>query len=426
MNNSISFVIPAFQAEGTIADAMRSVLVQQDARIELIVVDDGSTDATFARAAGLADGRTTLVRRTNRGVAASRNLGLLMARHEFVCFLDADDVLDARFAARTMTAIGECDAITTAYRDTNEELVPANDAWYPSREELRLERLRSANPLAIGATVFRTQSLHLVTRHFGEAFPSQDLVEDWELLLRFTNTGARWADPIEEPLMHCRLGPTSRSSQSRAVWLDGLALFERWVPCAQRSGIRRRWTLAQLARALANEQRELASEMMQSLGTLSEEDAPSLIGSLRMWAVRQRTRTGAPVSPTLIQRVAGSFPKKLNEKICSEVLAPSWAELALSWARARGPADRLVIYGYGANGRQACRALIAAGFTCRIVDDQPGFDHPRALSSADLRPTDAVLVTPDRRESILTRLGALGINQVCTVDSLAGGMSAAA
>lgn len=404
MNNSISFVIPAFQAEGTIADAMRSVLVQQDARIELIVVDDGSTDATFARAAGLADGRTTLVRRTNRGVAASRNLGLLMARHEFVCFLDADDIVLPSFARSTLDAIDLNDAVSTAYRDTDAMLQPSAYVWRPDLIDLQLNRLRLQNPLAIGATVFRTDMLREVARHFGEAFPAHSHVEDWELLLSFTSLGAKWATPIPEPLMYCRLLPASRSAQSLSVWTDGLTLIDRWVPSSERASARRNWTISHLTRALADQQQAAVEHLLPTIGTPTIEDLPIIAGALRAW---QRRHTAAShnrlSSPELIARLA-PLGAALAGTVAADVALPTWEELMPLAVRGMQKHQRLVVYGFGRNGREAVRALNGLAVNYAIIDDDPAFRHPLAISPSDLTAADIVLITPDAEADIIERL----------------------
>ena len=86
-------VMPAYQAAGTIAIALRSVLAQTEQRFELIVVDDGSPDdrATVAEAAASGDPRVRIIRQRNSGPASARNLGIASGKAPFVAFLDADD-----------------------------------------------------------------------------------------------------------------------------------------------------------------------------------------------------------------------------------------------------------------------------------------------------------------------------------------------
>ncbi len=95
----VSVVMPAYNAARTIGDSITSVLGQTYRELELIVVDDGSTDDTRAMVDGLAmiDPRIRLVLMTaNAGVAAARNAGLDAARGSHVAFLDSDDRWHAR------------------------------------------------------------------------------------------------------------------------------------------------------------------------------------------------------------------------------------------------------------------------------------------------------------------------------------------
>ena len=88
----ISVVISVYNGEAYLAEAIRSVLGQTGVELELIVVDDGSTDSTPAVARAFSDPRMTVLRQENRGVAAARNAGIERSRGEFIAFLDADDV----------------------------------------------------------------------------------------------------------------------------------------------------------------------------------------------------------------------------------------------------------------------------------------------------------------------------------------------
>jgi glycosyltransferase involved in cell wall biosynthesis len=83
-------VIPAFNAQHTLERAVRSALGQTLLPDQILVIDDGSTDAT-AEIAGALGPRVQCLRQSNSGVAAARNRGIANARAEFVAFLDADD-----------------------------------------------------------------------------------------------------------------------------------------------------------------------------------------------------------------------------------------------------------------------------------------------------------------------------------------------
>jgi glycosyltransferase involved in cell wall biosynthesis len=85
----LSVIIPVFNGEAYLADAVASVRSQGDSDLEIIVVDDGSTDGTARIARGLDVRR---IFQDNQGAAAARNRGLEAARADIVAFLDADDL----------------------------------------------------------------------------------------------------------------------------------------------------------------------------------------------------------------------------------------------------------------------------------------------------------------------------------------------
>lgn len=88
---TVSVVIPAHNAQTYVADAVRSALQQTCPPIEVVVIDDGSTDETAAMVASIDDPRVHLIRTENRGVAAARNLGWRRSTGVLIAFLDADD-----------------------------------------------------------------------------------------------------------------------------------------------------------------------------------------------------------------------------------------------------------------------------------------------------------------------------------------------
>jgi len=91
----VSVIIPAFNQQARLQQCLNSVLAQPVADIEVLVVDDGSTDATsaIARAVARQDGRVRLLQQANAGAGAARNYGLRHASGRYVHFVDADDWL---------------------------------------------------------------------------------------------------------------------------------------------------------------------------------------------------------------------------------------------------------------------------------------------------------------------------------------------
>jgi GT2 family glycosyltransferase len=97
----VSVVTPAYNAGPFLGDCVSSVLAQTVTDLEMLVIDDGSTDETaaIADACRTRDARVRVFHQENRGVSAARNVGLAHARGEFIAFVDADDVWAPTFLA---------------------------------------------------------------------------------------------------------------------------------------------------------------------------------------------------------------------------------------------------------------------------------------------------------------------------------------
>ncbi|HTR77150.1 MAG TPA: glycosyltransferase [Gemmatimonadaceae bacterium] len=102
----VSVVIPTHNRAGIVGRAIASALAQTYPTVEVVVVDDGSTDATEALV-GAIPGRTTYLYQANAGVAAARNAGIASSRGEFIAFLDSDDTWHAWKVEAQVAALRE-------------------------------------------------------------------------------------------------------------------------------------------------------------------------------------------------------------------------------------------------------------------------------------------------------------------------------
>jgi glycosyltransferase involved in cell wall biosynthesis len=91
----LSVIVPAFNVEDYLAESVESILAQSYRDLEIVVVDDGSTDGTAAVARDYADrlANVRVVTTANRGLGAARNLGIQHARGELIAFVDSDDTV---------------------------------------------------------------------------------------------------------------------------------------------------------------------------------------------------------------------------------------------------------------------------------------------------------------------------------------------
>jgi glycosyltransferase involved in cell wall biosynthesis len=89
----VSVIIPAFNAEKYIYQCVMSVLCQTYTNIEVIVVNDGSNDATWEILNQIIDTRLVLINQENNGCSSAKNSGLRMSKGDFIQYLDSDDML---------------------------------------------------------------------------------------------------------------------------------------------------------------------------------------------------------------------------------------------------------------------------------------------------------------------------------------------
>lgn len=104
----VSLVIPAYNAEDSIGDLLDCLIVQTYGDIEILVINDGSTDGTseIVRSYLERDGRIKLFDLNNGGVSRARNIGISKAVGRYLLFADADDVLEENYVATLITAMG--------------------------------------------------------------------------------------------------------------------------------------------------------------------------------------------------------------------------------------------------------------------------------------------------------------------------------
>lgn len=109
----ISLIIPIFNAEKTLQRCLDSVRQQTYSNLEVILIDDGSTDGSrnICMSYTKRDSRLRYLYQPNAGVSAARNLGLDAATGTYVAFLDSDDWLSPDYLARLHTAMSDCDLV---------------------------------------------------------------------------------------------------------------------------------------------------------------------------------------------------------------------------------------------------------------------------------------------------------------------------
>lgn len=123
----LSVIVPVYNGEKYIKDCLESIINQTYRDLQIIVVNDGSTDNTEAIVGEIAnkDSRVQLINKENGGVSSARNLGLEYAKNEFLTFVDSDDTLDTDMYETLMKYTGnnEYDIVHCGYKRINHETV---------------------------------------------------------------------------------------------------------------------------------------------------------------------------------------------------------------------------------------------------------------------------------------------------------------
>lgn len=224
MNPRVSVVMAAYQAEATVGAALESVLWQSYPNFELIVVDDGSTDAT-AEIVAAHRGPLRLLQQEHAGVSAARNHGISEAKGELLSLCDADDFLFER----------HLEALVELYDRGQADIVTANSYWLlPGGIDRRKVRYRGRFPAAgeqrraileqnfLSVLSVFPRSLADDVGPFGT---ERARAEDWDFWMRAIFAGYRVAVQ-REPLALYRWGETGLSADWSAMDEDIERMFE--------------------------------------------------------------------------------------------------------------------------------------------------------------------------------------------------------
>jgi glycosyltransferase involved in cell wall biosynthesis len=189
MTPRVTVLMPVFNAESTVHAAVRGILDQTFQDLELLVVDDGSTDGTAGILARFDDARVLVVRQDNRGVSAALDAGMQRARGAYIARQDADDVSDPRRLERQVAAL-DSDAglglIGCNYRivdETGRELAVTDVFCHP--EDVKAALVVS-NQFGHGTVMFRRDLAERVGGYRALAGHERSFVEDLDLWQRIS------------------------------------------------------------------------------------------------------------------------------------------------------------------------------------------------------------------------------------------------
>ena len=236
VEEGLTIVIPAYNAARHVRQGVEAALSNGGAR-EVIVVDDGSTDDTAAIVDGLvpsSDTRLSVLRQSNAGPAAARNVGLRRARTRYVGFVDSDDVVLPGWAEAVTRCLdtGAAIAVTDAQVIDPTGTVLAryyDECSFPAvRQD---EAILKANFVLSTAAVVRARAIEA-----GGFDERRELigVEDWALWLKMILAGGRVS--LTPDVLSCyRRGHQSVSSDVRRMKRAEALLLSEIRPLASRS-----------------------------------------------------------------------------------------------------------------------------------------------------------------------------------------------
>jgi len=179
----VSVIIPCFNAEPFLAETLESVCDQTYPQLEILVVDDGSTDrtATIAEEFARRDARVRLLQKPNGGLSSARNFGIDHAGGQYLAFVDGDDL------------------------------------WHPSKIEKHVAHLEGDE--AIGVSYSATQFINTAGRKLHRRFPKMHNLTDYDLFCRNPVTTGSTAVFRREVFAHHRFDETLFGYEDVDCWL---------------------------------------------------------------------------------------------------------------------------------------------------------------------------------------------------------------
>ena len=196
----VSVILPVFNAETTIARAVDSILQQTGVDLEVIVVDDGSTDKTVHALDNQDDGRLKILRSDHGGVVAASNAGLEIAQADIIARMDADDFAYPQKLDKQITELRQqsLDVIGCHVRILNADNT-ATESLQRYERWINEETVTQQQILALRFVEFPLVNPTILARrqYFEIGFADNDFPEDYDLMLTAAARGMRFGKVSE-------------------------------------------------------------------------------------------------------------------------------------------------------------------------------------------------------------------------------------
>jgi teichuronic acid biosynthesis glycosyltransferase TuaG len=229
----VSVVMPAFNTERYIAQAIRSVLGQTYPHWELIIVDDGSTDNTAGVVRTFKDPRIRYLFQSNAGQSAARNVAVRASNGPLLAFLDSDDLWMSNKLELQMKALIETKAdliYSNGFVFNEDEVMDVSTPFSDQKHAVTtpgwemFQYLFNTNRIAILSVLLRKPAFERALG-FDEEFPSA--MEDYDLWLRLAKNGALFHG-MSEPLARYRIRAQGSSRRKTNMLRGELAVMEKY------------------------------------------------------------------------------------------------------------------------------------------------------------------------------------------------------
>ncbi|MFE7063735.1 glycosyltransferase family 2 protein [Sutcliffiella sp. NPDC057660] len=204
----ISIIMPAYNCERYIEEAIKSVIEQTYQFWELIVIDDGSRDNTvrIIKELSIKDTRIKLyINETNQGVSATRNRGITLANGNWIAFLDSDDMWKKNKLEKQLL---HSQKINSEFTFTGSSFINDVGDFYQGifdvPKKVSYKELRTHNVISCSSVLIKKRFFENIKME------NDDMHEDYAVWLRVLRTGV-YAYGVNEPLLIYRISKNSKS-----------------------------------------------------------------------------------------------------------------------------------------------------------------------------------------------------------------------
>jgi len=198
----VSVVIPTYNHARYLPYALDSVIKQSHANLEVIVIDDGSTDGTF-KVVKPYRSKINYIYKANGGTPSALNLGLSVATGKYICWLSADDALLEDKVSKQVRVMESDPSLGFSYTsfiviDANgTKQYDVNSAYYPNKQEMVTKLMKGC--FINGSSVMMTSTALKIVGYFDEGLPQAHDYDLWFRFLRHYSCGF-----LAEPLLAYR------------------------------------------------------------------------------------------------------------------------------------------------------------------------------------------------------------------------------